>query len=258
MKCRRRKALTFLLLCSGMANAVEPADAPLPTLVMATFATPGRSSPRSLNALIYAEAFRRLGYRLVVVPLPPLRATRMAEAGLIDGELERSTAYGATHPGLVRIDQVSQILTLGAYVVDPGIRIERTDAFVKSPYRFEYRMGIRAAQAGVPGGIPESQISVIGSTEQGLRKLAAGRTDVYIDFDERVNLTMRLQPALQGGHIFRAGTLQEVRINAYLSRKRAALAPVLAAELDTMKREGVIAGYERAINGDAQRVVAGK
>jgi hypothetical protein len=251
MKSWYCKSLGVLLLLPSIGEAAGPVGQALPTIVMSAFATPGLGKPRSLNTLIYTEAFHRLGYHLIVIPLPPLRATILVESDLVDGELERSAEYGAAHPSLVRIEEVTQTLTLGAYVSDQKIKINGWNSLLMTRYRFEYRTGIRVAQVAIPSYIPQEQISVIRTTEQGLQKLAVGRTDVYIDFDERVKWTMKMQTLLHDGHIFRSGTIQQVKINAYLSRKRAALAPELTTVLRSMKQEGVIANYERITKNDS-------
>jgi polar amino acid transport system substrate-binding protein len=144
------------------------------------------------------------------------------------------------------------------YVSDQKIKINGWNSFLMTPYRFEYRTGVRVAQVSIPSDIPQEQISVIRTTEQGLQKLALGRTDVYIDFDERVKWTMRMQALLRDGRIFRSGTIQQVQIYAYLSRQRAALAPELAAVLRAMKQEGVIANYERIMRNDSDWVMASR
>ncbi|MRW87529.1 hypothetical protein GJ698_26000 [Pseudoduganella sp. FT26W] len=258
MKFSRRCSLILFLLLPDLADAAGPTERVERTIVMSTLAPMSMGKPLSLNAQIYSEAFHRLGYRLVVMPLPPLRATMLIELGLIDGELERSTEYGIAHPSLLRIDEVSQFRTLAAYVRDGSIKTFGWSSFNSSGHRFEYRMGIHVAEAGMANLVPNGQVSTINNTTQGLRKLALGRTDVYIDFDERVSLEMKTNPLLQDQRIYRSGTVQRVRLHAYLNQKNAALAPRLVEVLSAMKREGVVANYERAVKSETNSYLASR
>ena len=55
-------------------------------------------------ALIYQEAFGRLGYNLAYLGLPLQRSSMMSDTGKTDGEIARFSNYGWDHPNLVKVN----------------------------------------------------------------------------------------------------------------------------------------------------------
>jgi hypothetical protein len=236
---------SLLLLLPHSAYPTQQQEKKLPRIVMASISPSAASPLGHLSKAIYTEAFQRVGYDLVVIYLPPARASMAADAGMIDGELGRGPTYGVVHPALVRVDESAFTMTLSAYTTEPGVELPGWKALRDKSYKVEYRLGIEVSRSGAMNVVPAASLSSVPSTLQGLRKLAIGRTDVFIDFEEHVDPLLTQRCFVNSERIVRSGIMQQVQIHAYMSRKNLALAARLSAALRAMKHEGVIAAYQR-------------
>lgn len=243
MKSTPYKLGCLLLLLPGYVQTRPTDNHELPRIVMASLAPPSATPLEYSSTKIYTEAFRRMGYELVVVSLPPARASMAAEFGKIDGELTRGPNYGIGHPLLVRVDEPAFTIALSAYSIKPGMRLSGWNRLREQAYRVEYRTGIEISQNAIAIMVPGARLSAVPSTIQGLQKLALGRTDVFIDFEPHVHLLLKQHRFPNSERIFHAGTMQHIPVHAYMSRKDTALAVRLAATLKAMKREGTMAAY---------------
>jgi hypothetical protein len=93
----RRRLLILLLTAAGLSPARAAERLP-DKLVLALSATSYNSIQRPWLELVYREAFKRLGVEISIVGLPTKRASVMADAGQIDGDLHRARNYGDKHP----------------------------------------------------------------------------------------------------------------------------------------------------------------
>jgi hypothetical protein len=83
------------------------------------------------------------------------------------------------------------------------------------------------------------------------RKLAAGRTDLYIDGELLVEGVLR-GAEFRGTSIHRVAVMEQLNGYAFLQPKHKALAIRLSATLTQMKKEGVIEAYRiRAMDAQA-------
>ena len=231
------------LLLAALAGAA-PVRAQARGPIVMTTVIPKDEAPLGqwLN-LIYREAFRRLGLELVYVYLPPRRGEVDADAGNVDGELARGPDYGASHPALVRVEEPAMMLTMSAFTVDPVIRVQGWESLQSARYRIEYRAGFRGPEEQLALFARGASVSSVATTGQGLQKLVAGRTDMYIDLEEYVATRLHDAPFANSERIVKAGVLAKFAVHAYLNRKHAALQPALSAALRDMKKEGLIAKY---------------
>lgn len=220
--------------------------------VMATVAPEGYGMTETMLSAIYSEAFRRIGLCLFVIRLPAARASMENDKGMVDGELGRGPSYGLAHPTLARVGEPAAFMRLSAYVRDPGPDIAGWGGLRAKPYNVEYRLGIEAARKGLQAVSLSSPPSSVPHTIQGLKKLAVGRTDVYIDFDEHVGPLLQPHCLVLRRHITRAGVLQVLPVHAYLSRNNTALAAKLSAALKDMRDEGLLTSYQRVANSKAE------
>lgn len=75
-----------------------------------------------------------------------------------------------------------------------------------------------------------------------MKKLMAGRTDIYVDLDIDLVEILRSPEFIQSDiHI--AGVVEEVVAHSYLHKRYASLAPKLSAILKDMKQDGLIEKY---------------
>ncbi len=236
MRTLRCMFMVGALLCAG-ARAANPAP-PTPLVMAATLDTDASPDGAALHR-IYTEALRRLNYRLVLRAYPAKRASIMADQGQVDGEIHRVAEYGLSHPNLVRVDSSHFSLLFSAYAREPLELGNGWNALKGGSYRAEYAVGTRKCEVELPKVVAPDRLSVVASDLLGLRKLALGRTDLFIDVDSVVQTVLAL-PEFQGTPIRKVALMEEVKAYAYLHNRHKALAGRLAEVLNEMKREGRI------------------
>lgn len=190
-------------------------------------------------SLICAEAFQQLNMDVEVRLYPPLRGALEAEAGNVDGEVGRAYTYIDTHPHLIRVEQALISFRVAAFTRIPGLRITGWDSLRGTAYRVEYRSGYSTFKARLEQTLPLQQISSVVDSKIGVQNVALGRTDVFIDLEENVQLQLdRLQSRY--AQVYNAGLVQDTPVYIYLHKRHAALAPRLAEILSKMKASGAI------------------
>ncbi|MYM65392.1 hypothetical protein GTP45_00910 [Pseudoduganella sp. FT55W] len=162
---------------------------------------------------------------------------------MVDGELGRGKDYGDSHPNLVRVNEPALSLTLAAYALNPTLKLKNWDSMQGDRWRVEYQRGMQMPSTRLASVVPASLQSTISSPRLGLRKLAAGRTDIYIDFAEHIDPLLKSEPFTFSELVVKVGNMERVAIHAYLNRRHAALEPKLSAVLRDMKTEGLIKAY---------------
>lgn len=233
-----------MALC--LTAALSPAQGQTPPAKSKPFviATDADGALDRYGRLAYTEAFRRMGIPLAFEMYPLARRSAIIAEGLIDGEGSRVAAYADAHPELIRVEESIVDVKFSLFGANPTLHAKRIEELPANAL-VEYRRGILMCEKILKAAIPPARLSDIISTEQGLRKLLTGRSDVYCDIDPYV------------GDVLRGGTLQapenvrklfeitSLPTYPYLARKHADLALRLAATLKEMKAEGLLDRYGR-------------
>lgn len=189
--------------------------------------------------LIYREALRRIGYELELRSYPALRASMMSDSGRVDGEINRAARYERRHKGLLRIDPSHFSISFAAYARAPVHLRPGWESLRNRGYRVEYRSGVAISELQLPAVVPAADLSSASRTLLGLRKLARGRTDVFVDLDTVVEPLLRLPEFAHAG-IHRVATMETVEMHAFLHPRHRALAAQLSRVLAQLKREGYL------------------
>lgn len=202
-------------------------------------------------ALIYHEAFKRLGIPFQLENYPLARRAALVEEGIADGEGSRVYSYGNNRPNLVRVEESLIDLGFALYTANPSVRLERIEDLRATHYLVEYRRGILICETAVKGAVAADRISDVLTQQQGLKKLIAGRTDLYCDIDVYVRQELQ-SPEFKGVTNVRKviSIGQAVPTYPYLNKKHAELAPRLAAVIRQMKAEGLIEAYRLQVERD--------
>ena len=207
-----------------------------------------------LGLLIYTEAFKRLGmpFRLEYYTLA--RGAAMVEQGLADAELSRVYEYGVDRPYLVRVDESIVDLGFSIYTAKPGLRLDRLEDLRSTQYLVEYRRGLLLCESTLKPLVATERLSDVSTREQGLKKLLAGRTDLYCEIDVYVMQELHT-PEFKGlpnvNHVRKLISLgKSVPTFPYLNKKHAELAPRLANVLRQMKAQGLMETYQRQVERD--------
>jgi hypothetical protein len=242
--------LIFLACLTGQGFA---ALGQAPTAAGRPFVLAADADPKLISfqwaRLINEEAFRRLGLTVEVVNIPLARRNALL-ADAIDGELSRTSAYADTHPDLVRVEESVMDYTFSIFAVQPGLQARTLDDLPPS-ILIEYRRGILVCENLLKKSIPPERLSTVANSEQGVRKLLAGRTDVFCDIDTFVDQVRRSGEVPDAGKLRKLFDIAAVPAYPYLYRKHAELAPRMAAVLKQMKAEGLMEAYRRQAEREA-------
>lgn len=201
--------------------------------------------------LIYTEAFKRLGIPMRMEHYTLARRAALVEEGTADGETSRVYAYGESRPNLVRVDESLIDLSFALYAANPAVNLERIDELRDSRYLVEYRRGILLCENTLKPLLPAERLSDVPTQQQGLKKLIAGRTDLYCDLEAYVRQELDT-PEFKGAPRVRKvmAVGKAVPTYPYMNKKHAELAPRLAAVLKQMKAEGLIETYRLQVERD--------
>ncbi|TXT39365.1 MAG: hypothetical protein FD135_2218 [Comamonadaceae bacterium] len=195
------------------------------------------------GTLILSEAFRRLGIPMQITHYPMARYSALLDSGEIDGDPARIYDYGAAHPNLIRVEE--SIIDMGfvLYAAKPTIQLQSLENLRGTNWVVEYQRGVLLCENKLKALVPEGQLDSISSGEQGLRKLLAGRTDVYCDLETSMRRYLNSPEFKDNMRLHKVLHLATLPTYTYLHRKHAALAPRLAATLKQMKAEGLVEAY---------------
>ncbi len=200
---------------------------------------------RWLN-LTYTEVFRRLDYELEYVGYPNKRAAWMAEAGEVDGEIQRAASYKKITKNLLKVEEPCFSGNVAAYAVKPGIVLDGWESLKDTNYAVEYRRGSKLSEIALPAVVKPGKLSWITTVEQGLKRLIAGRTDIFIEQEYIVNETLGKldKDKFDPSTVYQAGIMWTGSSYLFLHKKHAALLPKIAEVLKAMKQEGLIERYK--------------
>lgn len=243
-----RRIVRWVALASCLLPAV-PALSQAPPATAKPFIMAADGEPTTYGsrwvAKIYIEAFKRLGIPFQLDHYTLARRAALVDEGLVDGETSRVFTYGDTRPNLVRVEESLIDLSFSFYTANPKVKLERFEDLRATNYQVEFRRGILLCENTIKQYVAAERVSDVPTQEQGLKKLLAGRTDLYCDID--VYVLQELQsPELKAGskNVRKViGIGKSVPTYPFLNKRHADLAPRLAAVLKQMKAEGLIETY---------------
>lgn len=239
----KRRLIGLMTLAGMLLTSAAMAAQPAP-FVMGVEANSASFGSKWV-AMIYTEAFKRLGVPLLIDNSDTLKRRGIqADEGAIDGEASRVHGYGATHPNLIRVEESVLDLTFGLYTASPTLRLQRLEELPATSLLGEYRRGIGVCENAMKSLFPPERLSDVATEQQGLKKLLAERTDLYCDLEISVQSVLH-SPEFKGVTKVRKviDIGKSVPTYPYLYKKHAELALRLAATLKQMKAEGLIEAY---------------
>lgn len=238
--------IVFVVLC------VQSAAETLPKRKKIVIASPRQenSSDGKALKLIYTEAFRRMGFELVYVFYPVKRASLMAAKGEIDGELARVYNYNDKLQNLIRVEEPIFPVRFSAFTTNPAIKLNGWESLRGTDYKVEYMRGIKHCAIKLSKVIKKENLSEISHWSQGLKKIIAKRTDIYVEVERTVLRALKTDE-FKNANIRIAGVMEEINLYTFLNKKYADLVPLLAAILKKMKEEGTIKNFMDSVENKA-------
>jgi hypothetical protein len=237
--------LVITLIVLTPFQAVSAAE----TFTMAFFETPEKEPLLRFAELVYIEAFQRLGLEFTYAVYPQKRCGVLVNAGEVDGEPGRVGNHNQTFPNLIRVEEPIVEVKMAAFAIDPSISLDGWESLQGTTYNVEYIIGGTDTEDNLPKFVDPERLSKVATVEQALKKLRAGRTDIFIHAEELVLSVLRTEEFKDSG-IVKVGLMQDHSAYPFLYKKHADIAPKLAAVLKQMKAEGLYAQYwEQAMQG---------
>lgn len=239
-----RQILLALCLTLSTASALsQPPAVPVKPFIMTADTAPTSYANRWVT-LIYNEVFKRLGIPYQLEHYTLARRAALVEEGAADGEVSRVYSYGDNRPDLIRVEESLIDFGFSFYSANPAVHVDRLEDLRATNYLVEYRRGILICENAVKQFVPAERISDVPTQQQGLKKLVAGRTDLYCDIDVYVLQELASPEFKDAPKVRKVISLgKSVPTYPFLNKKHAALAPRMAAVLKQMKAEGLIEAY---------------
>ena len=197
-------------------------------------------------ALIYDEAFRRMGMKLEYVSYPAKRSSILSDEGKVDGEISRVYDYGENHPTMVRVDEPHFNLRFIAYSINPSLKLKGWASLGGKGFRIEHRMGVKKTKTALPNYVASDLLFAVRDVETGIKKLITGRSDLFVDVETVVDGYIENNPHMIEKKIYKSGVMEEVSGHVFFHMKNANLAPLLSSVLKEMKQEGLIEKFHEA------------
>jgi polar amino acid transport system substrate-binding protein len=247
-RTRQRMVSLWMIVALFVVALPSPSVAAEKIVLVGSEGTKASFTGKWLN-LIYTEVFRRLGYELEYKGYPNERANVMAETGVVDGEIQRAASYQKISKNLLRVEEPSFSGHVAAYAVTPGVVLDGWESLKNTNYRVEYRRGSKLPQTALPKVVRPEKLSTISTVEQGLKKLIAGRTDIFIEQELVVDEALREfdKAGFDYSSLYQAGIVYTGNSYLYMHKRHAALVPKIAEVLRNMKQQGVVERYKEII-----------
>ena len=221
----RRKTFAVLALAGLLSSFVQARD-PIRLANIGNLTS-------VVDAMVLTEVYKQAGIDLIIVPMPPARATVEATRGTVDGEVNRVASYGDARPTLIRVEPPLYSWQISAfYKKSSKVEIHTSDDL--APYTVGHVRGLKRIEdlvAGVP------RVEKVNTTELLLKMLDANRIDVAVDGTNESNFYLR---RLGYGDIVQV-ELERQPIHHYLHVKHKDLVPVIGGIIKKLSDSGELA-----------------
>jgi len=213
-----RLYLLLTLLCGGQALAET---------LQLSVASYGKNAgvEKSPCVLRLQSALQTLGYQLELNYLPSARALQQANAGLVDGDLARTSLIEDEYVNLLRVARPCSNFEPVLY----GLAGGPVDWRQRHLKRIAYFRGSRFLLSSLANAIQDYELELTNTVDQGLKLLQAGRVDaVFISkplFDHlRENRSELTRDVVQ-----LTPDLEDVKLYTYLHKRHEGLLTELDA-----------------------------
>lgn len=237
----KRHVSSCLLILSAclLLSAHTPAS---PVFTMAFGKDPKLDAQYSFYEHVYREAFRELGYRFTYKIFPSKRSSLNANRGIVDGEPQRVFSYGQKFTNLIRVEE--PIFTNRTIAVSnmttpnhSALQVNGPESLEGKNLRVDYIRGSVWSKTHLEPIIPEAYLLAVASTEMGLTRLEAGRSDILVALEPQLLKLLSL-PERKNSSLKPIGVLGQNDSYPYLHNRHKELAPKLAGIIRQMKADG--------------------
>ncbi|WP_372869906.1 substrate-binding periplasmic protein [Shewanella sp.] len=228
------------LVYVGFGIGVRASDQPL---IFTNSRDEDKSAFRWLS-LVYDEAFKRMNLQYEIQRFPEKRGEMLLLQGKVDGELARTEVFVERHPDLILVPVAVAWSDMVAYTLQKDLQVHSWEELAQLDLKVEYRRGVLLAESRLTPLIKPGHLSAANDWETGLKRLVAGRTDVFIDIEIDVGSVLE-QGEFYGLTLYKAGALENVYGYPILHSKNASLAVPFEAVLRQMTEDGLIEKFRQ-------------
>lgn len=220
-----RGLLLAMLLAAPLPGWAEP-------IVMATTASPPLSDAQQAGMLdlIVKEAFTRSGLEVNLVQLPSERGLSMADAGQVDGDVNRIGGLEKAYANLVQVPESNMRYEFMAFTMRKDVEIRNWSDLA------EYTVGYVIGWKIYDEHVSSRSVIKVATPDNLFMLLASGRVDVALYY--------RLGGYYYAGKLGLTGLraleppLAQREMYMYVHRNHADIVPLLAGALRSMKGDG--------------------
>lgn len=182
--------------------------------------------------LFYSEVFSRLGLldEITIEYYPFNRLEMMLSEGLLDGDLARTSEYGALHPDFIQISEAAFIINLAAFSWNNTLQITSWDDLRDGDYTIDCMVGNNLCELYLPKGSYEE----ISHWRQAIDRLLRKRTDIYIIIQETVEHVIDTENI----ELYNVGIISSEPAHMYLHSRNKELVTPITNMIWKMKHEG--------------------
>jgi len=191
----------------------------------------------NLSYQIFKEAFKKLGIKLIYKSCSPLDCSAYAKAGMVDGELGRTSMFQSILPDLVRVSESIISIRISGFSTDRNIRLNSLEELKDRNYKIAFLSGSFYLDRFFKNQKVIASITKVNHWKTGLAKLLNKEIDIFIGIEKTVQNELKQE---KYSKIINNGVLKELPLYAYLNKKHKNLALKLTKILKKMKSDGTI------------------
>ena len=184
------------------------------------------------SELVLTEAYARLNIPISIVFTPAERSLRLANKGIVDGEVFRKKGIDDIYTNLIRLPVPINTIEISAFVTNRNITVKSWQEL--RPYRVGFRRGVKAIEQATEGMV----VAPVSRIEQLFDMLEKGRLDVVVVSKQFALKELNERPR----HKVKMLTppLASERLYHYIHKKHIKLVPTISKVLKDMEQEGYI------------------
>lgn len=242
----------IVMLCADFARASERNAGHLndnTDIVLSVRVEPSHPIYQFYN-LFYTDLFSRLGYSVELVYVPSKRATVMGHQRKFDGQAGRTLAFEANSHNQFRIPEPLGRTEIAYYGrVDSALSTLRSwRDFSEKDWYIDYRRGDLIPETILGKVVSSKQVSTVTTIRQGLRKVAAKRTDVFVG--TKILVDYLIDDMDLADRLVCMGSLGTASYYLYLDIRYESMKELISKHLRAMKAENRVNLYLAQAFGD--------
>jgi len=226
---------TGTLVAVWAAIAASPSQA-LDRLVLVT---PPNTIDTVISEVITREAYRRIGITVEIRKYPGERALRLANAGKVDGEVQRINGISANYHNLVQVHPAINYIEGAAFSQSERFAVKGWESL--KPYRIGYIRGIKFAERNTKS----MDSTPVGDYPGLFQMLGENRFDVVVS--PRLNGLFQMKQLGVTNVQELTPSIMRFDLFHYLHHKHAALVPKISAVFTEMEAKGELAALRKHV-----------